>query len=85
VGYLNLLILPMVFLSGVWFSLEGAPVFLQKFALVFPLIHMLNAARKIMIDSVGMIEVLPEIITLSCITLGFLLIASLQFKWGEDY
>jgi ABC-type multidrug transport system permease subunit len=85
VGFLNLIILPMVFLSGVWFSLEGAPVFLQKLALVFPLTHMLNAARDVMLDGAGLVEIMPEIIILSCMTLGFLLIASLRFKWGEDY
>ncbi len=85
VGFLNLIILPMVFLSGVWFSLEGAPVFLQKLALVFPLTHMLNAARDVMLDGAGLVEIMPEIITLFCMTLGFLLIASLRFKWGEDY
>lgn len=85
IGYLNLIILPMVFLSGIWFSLEGAPVFLQKLALIFPLTHMLNAAREVMLDGAGVIEIMPEILTLSCMSLGFLLIASLRFKWGEDY
>lgn len=85
VGFLNLIILPMVFLSGVWFSLEGAPVFLQKMALIFPLTHMLNAARDVMLDGAGLMDIMPEIITLSCMTLGFLMIASLRFKWGEDY
>ena len=85
VGFLNLIILPMVFLSGVWFSLEGAPVFVQKLALIFPLTHMLNAARGVMLDGAGLMQILPEILTLSGMTLGFLIIASVRFKWGEDY
>ena len=85
VSFLNLIILPMVFLSGVWFSLEGAPVFVQKLALIFPLTHMLNAARDVMLDGAKFIHILPEIMALSCMTLGFLIIASVRFKWGEAY
>jgi len=84
-GMLNLLILPMIFLSEVWFSLEGAPDFLQKIALAFPLTHLLNAARSIMTDGAGIMEILPEIGILTGMMLLFLTVASLRFKWGEDY
>jgi ABC-type multidrug transport system permease subunit len=84
-GFLNLIILPMVFLSGVWYSLEGAPVFLQKIALLFPLTHMLNAAREIMTDGAGLRDISTEIIVLSVMMFSFLILASVRFKWGEDY
>ena len=38
-GVLNMLSWPMMFLSGVWFSLEGAPKALRMFAYAMPLTH----------------------------------------------
>lgn len=83
-GLLNLLTWPMVFLSGVWFSLEGAPVVVQKLALIFPLTHTITAARNVMLDGAGFAQIAPEIAALCTMTLAFLLIASFRFKWGED-
>ena len=48
-GLLNLFSWPMMFLSGVWFSLEGAHPMMQKLALLLPLTHITEAARAIMI------------------------------------
>ncbi len=35
---------------GVWFSLEGSPEWVQWAAKIFPLTHLLDAARAIMLD-----------------------------------
>lgn len=83
-GILNLLTLPMILLSGVWFSLEGAPALLQNFALIFPLTHILQAARAVMIDGAGLSDIAPALLTLSAMTLLFLTTAALRFKWVED-
>lgn len=83
-GLLNLITWPMILLSGVWFSLEGAPVFLQKAALALPLTHVLNAARAIMIDGATLPDLTLEITVLASMTLVFLLLASWRFKWTED-
>lgn len=83
-GLLNLVVWPMVFLSGVWFSLEGAPEIVQKLALLSPLTHILNAARDVMLDGADFAGVLTEISTLFAMTAAFLLVASLRFKWGNE-
>ena len=41
---------PMMMLSGVWFSLEGAGPVIQNIAKVFPLTHVLDAARAVSLD-----------------------------------
>jgi ABC-type transport system involved in cytochrome c biogenesis permease component len=46
-GILNFISWPMMFLSEVWFSLEGAPQWVKSFAKIFPLTHMLTAARGV--------------------------------------
>ncbi len=83
-GILNLLTLPMILLSGVWFSLEGAPALLQHITLMFPLTHMLQAARAVMIDGAGLRDIAPALLTLSAMTLLFLTTAALRFRWVEE-
>ncbi len=80
-GFLNLLSMPMLFLSGVWFSLEGSSTLVQKLALLLPLTHLVNAARSVMIDGAGLIEIAPNLIALGIMTACFLLIAAYSFRW----
>ena len=80
-GLMNLMTFPMIIFSGVFFSLEGSPEFLQKFANFVPLTHFIEGARSIMIDGAGIAEIAPHILVLTGMTAGFLLIASFLFKW----
>jgi ABC-2 type transport system permease protein len=82
-GILNFISWPMMFLSEVWFSLEGAPQWVKISAKIFPLTHMLTAARKVMHDGAGLIEVGPEIIVLALMTLGFLTLGASLFSWNK--
>ena len=82
-GVLNFISWPMMFLSGVWFSLEGAPQWLKNIAQIFPLTHLLNAARKIMHDGAGLLDVSLEIIILSLMTLAFLTVGAAMFSWNK--
>ena len=81
-GLLNLLSLPMMFLSGVWFSLEGSPPWLQAVAARLPLSQIIEAARAVMLEGAGWQAVagmLAQVMVfaLVCITLGAAL-----FKWS---
>ncbi len=80
-GLLNLVSWPMMFLSGVWFSLEGANPILQQVAQVFPLTHVTDAARAIMIDGAGLLDVMQHIIVLVVQAVIFLLIGTYTFRW----
>ncbi len=80
-GLLNLITWPMMFLSEVWFSLEGANPWVQKLSKLFPLTHVIDAARKIMNDGAGLFEVRTQIITLIIMSFVFLIFGSLLFKW----
>lgn len=80
-GLLNLISWPMMFLSGVWFSLEGLHPLLQKAALIFPLTHLINGARAIMIDGAGLLDIMPYLITLTVMSAVLLTIGALLFRW----
>jgi ABC-2 type transport system permease protein len=83
-GVINLASWPMMLLSGVWFSLEGAPEWLQQGAQALPLTQMLDAARAVMLDGAGLPQVLPEIGWLAAMTVLFLVIAATGFRWRAD-
>ncbi|MBS0416820.1 MAG: ABC transporter permease [Proteobacteria bacterium] len=83
-GLLNLLTWPMMLLSGVWFSLEGSPQWVQWVAGIFPLTHVLNAARAVMIDGAGVTAISSDLIYLGSTALVFLAIGAWSFKWRYD-
>jgi len=80
-GVLNLLSWPMMFLSGVWFSLEGAHPWMQKFALILPLTHVTDAAREIMIDGAGIVQISDHLLVLGISSVILLLIGARIFQW----
>ncbi len=83
-GVINLVSWPMMLLSGVWFSLEGAPPWLRMAAEVLPLTQMLNVARAIMLDGAGLLDILPRLAALAAMTIVFLGIAAAGFRWRGD-
>ena len=82
-GILNFICWPMMFLSEVWFSIEGAPGWLKASAKIFPLTHLLTAARKVMNEGQGLLTVMPEMGILGAMTLTFLLVGAMLFSWNK--
>jgi ABC-type multidrug transport system permease subunit len=80
-GVINLASWPMMLLSGVWFSLEGAPAWLRAIAEALPLTQMLKAARAVMLDGAGIAEVAPQLGVLAGMAVLFLGIAAAGFRW----
>lgn len=80
-GLLNLVTWPMMMLSGVWFSLEAADEWVHQVAAVFPLTHILNAARAVMLDGAGLAEVMPQILALVAMSTVFLVLGAVLFRW----
>jgi len=80
-GLLNLLTWPMMLLSGIWFSLEGSPRWVQWVAHVFPLTHVLDAARAVMLDGAGLAQIAPHLLFLGATALAFLAFGAWSFRW----
>jgi ABC-2 type transport system permease protein len=80
-GLLNLLTWPMMFLSGIWFSLDGASKPVLYLAQIFPLTHIVSGARQIMIEGTSLSALTPSILILSVMGIVFLAIGALFFKW----
>jgi ABC-2 type transport system permease protein len=82
-GLLNLINWPMMMLSGVWFSLEGAPDAVQAAANIFPLTHVLNSARAVMLDGATLVDVGPSLIALTALSAVFFAIGAKVFRWEQ--
>lgn len=80
-GLLNMISWPMIFLSGVWFSLEGANTWVRKLALLLPLTHVIDAARAIMTEGASLAMVQGHVWALAGLSIAFLAIGSALFRW----
>ncbi len=83
-GLLNLLTWPMMLLSGVWFSIDASPQWVQWVADVFPLTQIIQAARAVMLDGAGIQQIAPNLIYLAATTLVFLAFGAWSFRWRVD-
>ncbi|WOH37302.1 ABC transporter permease [Thalassotalea fonticola] len=83
-GLLNMATWPMMLLSGVWFSLEGAPQFVQNIAEVFPLTHLVSAARSIITEGATLQDVSYQLTVLLSMTAVCLLLSARLFSWDSE-
>jgi len=82
-GLLNLLSWPMMLLSEVWFSLEGARPWVRTFAKIFPLTHLTDGARQIMNDGATLYDIRSNLLVLAAMSIFFLATGSLFFRWRK--
>ena len=82
-GLLNLINWPMMMLSGVWFSLEGAGDTLRGISQIFPLTHVLDAARAVSLDGATFVDVAPSLGALIIQSIVFIAIGSAIFRWEQ--
>jgi ABC-type multidrug transport system permease subunit len=82
-GFLNLINWPMMLLSGVWFSLEGTGETVQAMSRIFPLTHVLESARAVMLDGATFVDVAPSLAALTILSVVFLAIGAAIFRWEQ--
>ena len=83
-GVLNVLSWPMMVLSGVFYSLDGAPHAVQVAADLFPLTHLLEAARAIMLEGATLADVGYNVGALALMAVLFLGLGTAMFRWTQD-
>ncbi|TMG15297.1 MAG: ABC transporter permease [Chloroflexi bacterium] len=77
----NLISFPMMFLSGVFFSLSNEPAWLQPITKVLPLTFLANALRSISLDGASLWAVRGELAGLAVWLVITLVLATRLFKW----
>jgi len=83
-GLLNLTSWPMMLLSGVWFSLEGAPNAVKVFADILPLTHLVAGARKIITEGATLADISYHVAALVIMSTVFLALGSYLFSWNAE-
>ncbi len=79
----NLIVLPMAFLSGAFFPLQGAPAWLQTISKVLPLRHLVDGMQAVMVRGQGPASVLPQIGILLAFAVVVSAIAIALFRWED--
>ncbi|MBS0459814.1 MAG: ABC transporter permease [Proteobacteria bacterium] len=77
-GLLNMIYLPMAFLSGLWFPLSMMPKLLQQLAPIWPSYHLNVLARRAVGFTTG--AAWPHVLVLLGFTIGFLLLAARRLR-----
>lgn len=83
-GLINLLTYPMMFLSEIWFTLEGSGEWVKTAAKFSPLWHMTNGMRQIMNEGKNLADLWSSVILLIIISIVFTTIGSLSFRWTKE-
>jgi ABC-2 type transport system permease protein len=77
----NLLVFPMMLLSGIFFSRSNLPGFIHSITNFFPLTYLADAMRSIAIDGANLISVWPQIIGLTVWAVLSIIVAVKMFRW----
>ncbi len=82
-GLINIITWPMMFLSEVWFSLEGARPWVQKISQLLPLTPIVESARMVMNEGASLFDIRYHVLYLVAISGIFLLAGSVLFRWDR--
>ena len=80
-GLANLVFLPLMMLSGVYFSLDAAPEWLQKTADLLPLTPLLKALRAVFNDGAGLASQSGSIMLVAAWAAVLFVFAVKRFRW----
>jgi ABC-2 type transport system permease protein len=80
-GLLNLVMLPMWVLSGVFFSAANFPAPMQPFIQALPLTALNDALRAVMLEGAGLADIAWELGLLGAWGLGAFVVALRVFRW----
>ena len=77
----NLVALPMMFLSGVFFSRDSLPSMLETITEYFPLTFLANGMREVTAEGSGLLDVSGDLLGLAAWTVASFLLAVKAFRW----
>jgi ABC-type multidrug transport system permease subunit len=81
-GLMNLVMMPMWILSGIFFSTSRFPAAMQPFIQALPLTAVNDALRAVMIDGASFVAILPEIGITAAWGLAAFGVALVLFRWN---
>ncbi len=82
-SYANLVTFPMLFLSGIFFSMENAPAWLRPITRILPLPYLVDALREPMTFGNGLSAIWPDLLALLITFVIAMAIAVRFFRWDS--
>jgi ABC-2 type transport system permease protein len=79
----NLITLPQMFLSGVFFSIDSMPDMLQPLARLLPLTYVVDSLREVIVNGLSLIDQIPTLVGLVVWLALSLTLAIRMFRWKE--
>ena len=77
----NVIAMPMMFLSGVFFPITALPAWLSGATRHLPLTYLADGMRAVAVERAGPGEVIPELIGLGIWTVVAFVISARLFRW----
>ncbi len=77
----NIISLPLLFLSGIFFSRSSLPGFLHRITDFSPLTHLTDAMRAVAIDGASLTQVAPQLVGLLIWSVLTCMLAVKLFRW----
>lgn len=78
---MNVVQMPMMFLSGIFFPMTNAPAWIQPVVKLMPLTYLADALRAVIIDGAGLWAVRWDLVVLVAAGAAFVLVARRYFRW----
>jgi ABC-2 type transport system permease protein len=79
----NLVTLPQIFLSGVFFSIDAMPELLQPIARLLPLSFVVSSVREVIVNGLSIAQQIPTMVGLVVWLAVALTLAIRFFRWKE--
>lgn len=83
-AYTNMVFLPVIFISGVFYDVENVPAFLQDIASALPLVHVIEGLRAAFVTGAGIEDLVSDIAVLALWTALGVWGAVRGFRWDAS-
>ncbi|MBJ7342593.1 MAG: ABC transporter permease [Solirubrobacteraceae bacterium] len=81
-AYTNLVFLPMIFISGVFFDVDNVPTFLRDIANALPLVHVINGISAALVTGAPLTDHVSDLAVVAVWTLACVILAVRGFSWS---
>ena len=82
-GLMNMVMLPLWTLSGIFFSYERFPEMAQPFIKLLPLTPLIDALRAVMLEGSSLFSLWPQLLIMTVWGIATFILALLVFQWNE--
>jgi len=80
-AYVNIVFLPVIFISGVFYDVDQAPQFLRDIAQALPLTHVIDGLSGAMVEGTGLADHLSDLAVVAVWALAGTVLAVRGFSW----